>query len=483
MELLGLADRLRRELDGYTAASVAEAVGRVGLSAIDREQRAPAVRHACTQPGRIPLLTRLFLLGHQLSEEEYVEAMPTVPLEEAIESGLMTRDVKATIAIRPVAIPDRHGGGELLIASDLGPLQDCLPAHDHVMPVGGATKTLAAMTAFEPGQSVLDLGAGCGYHALVAARSGARAVAADISRRALDFTELNAAMAGLRVETRLGSLFDSSPERFDRIVANLPFVITPPAVREVIGTYEYRDAGADDDEILKDVLVSIGDHLAQDGVAWLLGNWLIDAEVDSGDFAEAWAKPVADAIGAREAWVVLRDAVDPAQYAEMWLKDVGITGSAFSMAYCRWLKSIEAGSIGFGCLTLGADDGPQRFEDYRGPVGDSFGDAWQNRRLAAAPENELLKTHLVGNGLVEKRLHTPGVADPWHIALLGLGREIPVSGEVAGFVGACDGELSAGQIIGALSGLLDTPVEDMRAAILPMVRELIGAGMLVEHRG
>ncbi|WP_182353917.1 DUF7059 domain-containing protein [Flaviflexus huanghaiensis] len=481
MELSRLVDRLRGELEGYTVAGVAESVGRVGLAALDREQRAPAIRHACALPGRIPLLTRLLLLGHQLTEEEYTEALPTIPLDEAIDAGFMTEHIKAAIAVRPVAIPERHGSGELLIASDLGPLQDCLPAHDHVMPVGGATKTLAAMTAFDASQHVLDLGTGCGYHALVAARSGANAVAVDISERALAFTQFNAAMAGLTVETRQGSLFEPVPEKFDRIVANLPFVITPPEVRRVIGTYEYRDAGAEGDDILMEVLANVGNHLSENGIAWLLGNWLIHADLDSPTFATTWSKTIATAIGNREAWIVLRDAVDPAQYAEMWLKDTGMTGSAFTMAYFEWLKNIAAESIGFGCLTLGPQDGPQRFEDYRGSMADSFGDAWRNRHLAASEDDALLATHLVANGLVEKRLHTPGVSDPWHISLLGLGREVPVSGEVAGFVGACDGELSVGQIIGALSGLLNTPVDEMMAAILPSARELIGAGLLVEY--
>ena len=481
MNLTGVADRLRLELADYTVAGVNTALGRTGVAAIEREQRVPGILHASRQPGRLPLLVKLFLLGHALTAEEYEVALPSIPQEEAIDTGLVTKDIKARIALRPIAVPERHGGGELIIASDLGPLQGCSPEHDHVMPVGGATKTLAAITSYEPGQSVLDLGTGCGYHALLAARAGARVVATDVSERALDFARLNAALAGLTIETRLGSLYEPVPERFDRIVTNPPFVVTPPSVRAIIGTYDYRDAGVDGDSLLTSILTGVEDHLTDDGVAWMLGNWLVDAEVDSGEFGVAWQDPVREWIGDREAWVVLRDATDPAQYAEMWLRDAGITGSAFTMAYCSWLKEINADSVAFGYITVGALPGPQRLEDYRGPIGDSFADAaWQNRRLAALSDDALMSKHLRTNGVVEKRLHTPGQADPWFIALSGHGREIPVSAEAAGFVGACDGELSVAQIIGALAGLLDASTDDMVHAVLPTVRELIGAGLLVD---
>lgn len=479
--LLDLADRLCTDLEEYTLHAIRGALGRAGTAALEREQPIPGIRHARFQEGRVPLLARLFFLGHRLTEEEYEQALPSIPLDEGVAAGLVTREITARIAIRPIPVPERHGGGEVLIASDLGPLQGRAPEHDHVMPVGAATKTLAAMAGYEPGHTVLDLGAGCGYHALLAARAGARVVATDVSQRALDFTALNAALAGVTVETRLGSLYDPVPERFDRIVTNPPFVITPESVREIIGTYEYRDAGEDGDSLLRDILCGVTDHLTDDGVAWMLGNWLIDAEADSVELANVWADRIREWIGDLEVWVVLRDAIDPGRYAEMWLQDAGITGSAFAQAYGAWLEEITTGSVGFGYITVGAKAGPQRLEDYRGPIENTFADAvWQNRYLTELPDETLLDTHLTGTGIVEKRLYTPGQEDPWLISIAGHGREMVVSAEVAGLVGACDGELSVRQIIGALSNLLDVRETDLRQALLPTVKDLIGAGMLTD---
>jgi len=50
---------------------------------------------------------------------------------------------------------------------------------------------------------------------------------------------------------------------------------------------------------------------------------------------------------------------------------------------------------------------------------------------------------------------------------------------VAAAVGACDGELTLGQVTGALAGLLDVGEGEIRARLLPVVRSLVEDGMLL----
>jgi hypothetical protein len=47
---------------------------------------------------------------------------------------------------------------------------------------------------------------------------------------------------------------------------------------------------------------------------------------------------------------------------------------------------------------------------------------------------------------------------------------------LAGFVGACDGELSVGQILDALGSLLDR--DDVHTEYLPKIRTLVTEGFL-----
>ncbi|MET0839290.1 MAG: transferase, partial [Marmoricola sp.] len=48
----------------------------------------------------------------------------------------------------------------------------------------------------------------------------------------------------------------------------------------------------------------------------------------------------------------------------------------------------------------------------------------------------------------------------------------------AALVGACDGELTVDQILGALGHLLERDTDDLRAAYLPVVRDLVTEGFL-----
>ncbi|HZU61928.1 MAG TPA: HemK2/MTQ2 family protein methyltransferase [Solirubrobacteraceae bacterium] len=79
------------------------------------------------------------------------------------------------------------------------------------------------------GRTVLDLCTGSGMLAVTAALEGAaRAVAVDVSRRALLSARLNAAVNGVRVHTLRGDLFDPvAGQRFDLIVSNPPYVPGP----------------------------------------------------------------------------------------------------------------------------------------------------------------------------------------------------------------------------------------------------------------
>jgi hypothetical protein len=237
------------------------------------------------------------------------------------------------------------------------------------------------------------------------------------------------------------------------------------------------------------VVRGAADHLAPGGVAQLLGNWEVRGDL------EAARQRVLDWAGPLDVWVVERDLLDPAQYAETWVRDGGAQpGTARYRSLVRaWLEDFAARgvtAIGAGYVTLRAPRGTatlRRFEHLDGAVGSGIGAAIEAGLAAhdlqrALPDDALADTVLVvAPDVTEHRHYWPGDADPTVIELrqgTGFARVRRVDTVAAAVVGACDGELPVGAIADAVARLLDADPDDTRAAVLPVVRELWFEGFL-----
>jgi len=400
------------------------------------------------------------------------------------------------VDLRPYAFLDAAGAGSWWIASDPGELATggALPV-DHVLGVGGASATLAGLQLPDPVGSTLDLGTGCGIQAMHASRRSERVVATDISERALGYARLNAALNGIgNIEFRLGSLFEPvAGERFDRILSNPPFVITPrdPAVP----AYEYRDGGLEGDAIVEAVVAGAADHLVPGGVAQLLGNWEYRRGEPGLERAAGWARDAG--LGA---WLIEREVQDPARYAETWIRDGGTRPSdpGYEPLVGAWLDDFArrgVSAVGFGYLLL-RHPAPgvaalHRVERLDAPLDRET--AGLGTHLAAAlaahdwqadrDDDAVLAARLVvAPDVTEERSHWPGDADPSVLRLRQGGafrRELRVGTELAAIVGACDGELMLGAIVQAVAELLDLDAVELRRVTVAEVRELLIAGILL----
>jgi SAM-dependent methyltransferase len=480
---------LRRDLAPWTNDAIAELVGDRAVAALDREQLVPA-RLAARAVGDEPvaLLTRLFALGETLTVAQVDRALPALTTEGAAASGLVATaglnpedQVRALVDLRPYETEDHRWW----IASDLGEavtgegLMD-----DHVLGVGGASLTLASVAIRTPVTRALDLGTGSGIQALHASTHAARVTATDTSARALEFARFNAALAGVDLDLRHGSLLEPvAGERFDLIVSNPPFVITPPGAP----SFEYRDGGLPGDSLMGTLVRSLGGALTPGGVAQLLGNWEI-----RGDWRERWEAWL-DGTGL-DAWVVQRDVLDAAQYAETWLRDAGVVPergrAAFDDAYEAYLADFDrrgVREIGFGMVLLrrpgGAGPTLHRLESLEGPVSAPLGPTLAatltaHDRLERLGDDALRDERLTVAGDVTREVYgRPLLADPAHILIRqggGFGRAVRADTALAGFVSACDGELTVGQILGALEALGVDHAQDL----IPAIRELVETGFL-----
>lgn len=506
---------LRRDLIAadYRVETVAERVGPAAQQALAREEAVPARRVVGEDTDPLAVLVRLFMLGDGVRRAAVDAALPSLGTEGLVALGLadvagVGRDdqVCARVDVEPQAIADDAGEGAWWVVSDHGELAlggEVLPV-DHVLGVGTASMTLIeAVLPPAPGDAVADVGCGSGIQSLHLSRFTDRLTATDASSRAGAFARVTFALNDVKAEVSIGDLLDPlGGARVDRLVSNLPFVITPR--RSGVPAYTYRDAGEVGDGFSARMMREAPAHLADGGIAQFLANWEVLDGATWDERLRSWVDHAADTAAAAgdvvDVWVVQRELADPALYAEAWIAD-GVRPSRDTATawYRAWLddfagRGVEA--IGFGIVTMRrrrAGYAPLRRYDDRpealpAALRDGLGAGLAGHDALAAlgalsGDAALLGARLaVADGVVERREYEPGAADPSTVHLVDtrrFGRMIRASVALGGVVGACDGELPVAAITSAVADLLNEGEGRIRSQVLPSLRRMVAEGMLV----
>ncbi|ALV46999.1 SAM-dependent methyltransferase [Arthrobacter alpinus] len=509
----------------YTVDGVAALLGDDANQALARDQTVPATLALRNDQDALATVVKLWLLASDVPADLLAQALPGASIETLTHLGLIepapeSGMVRAAVDLRPYGWPAAHEGEKdinLWVSSDLGAHQrPGVLRKDHVLGIGQASLTLAQGTIRRDVDHALDLGTGCGIQLFHLLHHAKTVVATDISERALAFTRfnlaLNAPQLGLtdadfdknnpqaRVSLRLGSLLEPvAGESFDLVVSNPPFVITPRHRGEQSSDqFTYRDGGMAGDAIVATLVRELPSILKPGGTAQMLGNWEVtnDSTVDAENQAQWHARPAQWLAAGTEAWFIQREQVSPGGYAETWLQDAsqGRDSAAYIDAYEDYLLDFASRNvvgIGFGYILLrrpavGEEPSEPRFEEIlypiEQPVGPHLADAldqlqWLKQRPNIADE------HLLSaSDVTEERHQKPGAEHPGVILLrqgAGLRRTNLLSTELAGFVSASDGDLTAGQIIGALAVLLERDDPEFVDALSSDVRNLIRDGFLI----
>ena len=488
-----LFERLAADLDaaGFTVDGLSALWGADAAGALERGHRVPALR---ASGGDTPLavLARVLLLGGSASEAELDRALPTLAAAGARELGLVDAEGVALLDLRPYSAVDDAGVVAWHIVSDLGELTvGGALREDHVLGVGGASSTLSRLMMPLEVDTALDLGTGCGIQALHLRRHARRVVATDLSLRAVEMAARTLAVNAVDgVELRTGDLFAPvAGERFDHIVSNPPFVITPrdPDVPR----YEYRDGGAVGDALVEAVVTSVEQHLEPGGVAQLLGNWEYHGPEGGLDRVSGWLGTTG-----LDAWIVERERQSVEQYAETWIRDGGTRPGTrdFDWLYTAWLDDFAARgvtAVGFGYVTLrrpvAGSPTLRRLEHLDGPVSSALGSHLlaslrAHDELAVLDDAALAARSLeIAPDVTERRHYWPGQEHPTVMQLVqggGFARAIELDTALAAVVGACDGELPLGVVCDAVAQITEVDAAELTAEVLPKVRELVFGGLL-----
>jgi protein-L-isoaspartate O-methyltransferase len=456
---------------------VAGLLGSRAHEALGRNETVPGLRRT-TDGWPLATLTRLFLLQAAVPLADAERALPRV-LGDLESEGFVERsagEVRALLDIRPYATDDTH----LWVASDLTPGLDGAPvrvAADHVLGISPAAVSLAKLTLRDPVGSALDLGTGCGVQALHLTAHADQVVATDVNPRALRLARFNAALNAMpAIDVRDGSLFDPVVgEAFDLIATNPPFVISPATGERLV----YRDSGLPGDSVVERIVRDAAAHLNPGGWLQVLANWAIHRDLPWDERVATWVSDDCAAL------VVQREVLDPAAYVELWLEDAGLHGNPdYLQRYDAWLGWFEEQGIegiGFGWINLHLADHASEYLDWPYAVEQPVAAAIRDWGAAAAHplgEHDHLTLRV---DVIQETSGQPGAEDPETIVLRqqrGLRRARRVDTVEAAIAGACDGDLSIGQILDAVASLVEHDPAELRTTYLPAVRELLAEGFL-----
>ncbi|MCK7641574.1 methyltransferase [Corynebacterium sp. P6145] len=381
---------------GFTESGVSAQLGAATTAALFRGESAAVLRatDGPGDPGRAELI-RVFLLQRPTGLRELTELLGTRTVGLLDDAGVLeheagTGGVRIAVDVRPRSID----GADRWVFADPDPaVSDRAPGPDHVPGVGAASLSLLQATPTTPVDSVLDLGTGCGIQLLGQLNCAQRMTATDIHGRALDFAEATLAGTGVpvtregrrvsrtessgggvaMVDLRRGSWFEPvSGMRFDRIIANPPFVVSPG------GGFVYRDSGLDLDAASQLVVSGAVEHLKPGGTAHLLASWVHTTESSWTQRVASWIPDTGVA-----AWVLQRDVADPELYVGTWLRDGSVDprspeGARRTVEWLDHFADNGVTGVGFGFVALQRidDDLPSEVtaEDFRSNDTSGLGD-------------------------------------------------------------------------------------------------------------
>ena len=388
----GAAERLGRALRrlGYSEDALLDLLGDDAYSSDPADLLVSERRLPDTKLG---IAARLLFLQRPVARADAERALGARGLEALATTRLVRL---ARSAARPVArVSPIH---DLLLASDgFSSGRDDPP--DYVATYTPTSRLADALTPRPRVGRALDVGAGPGVHALLAARHARHVVATDVNRRALRFTDLNAALNGIdNVETRHGSLFEpAGSERYGLIVCNAPFVVSPDR------RWSYRDGHLPADELSEQLVRGAAARLAPGGWATLLVSWLVRDGRAPHLRPVRWARATAC-----DAWILALHEADPLEHAVAW--NDHLSGSELDHALERWtayFAGLGARRIVEGAVLLRRVDGdPSVRVDEVDPdeleaAGAQIRRAFAGRRLT---DDELLGARLVRGTSVEESL-------------------------------------------------------------------------------
>lgn len=473
--------RILREM-GYTTEAIGETMDLdEPAGPLSRDIDVHALLRRTEESTPYNTLVRLFILARPVSTNDAGKILEPFRLEDLMALGLLRHDpdgIRAEASLMPM--------GDIMLASDFWPyVLNRRTRDDFVLGVGPTSLALAHLTVRRKVRLALDLGTGSGFQGIMSAGHSGRVIGTDINARALNFAGFNARLNAVdNLELMQGSLLEPVQDRrFDLVVSNPPFVISPRAC------YQYRDSGMEGDGVSEHVIRGVPGLLDEGGYGTILFNWHHKDRNDWSDRPHAWISS-----GGCDALLLRLESRDPITYATSWLaRDTSITAGSFPAVLDEWLSYYDRlgiGMISYGAIVLRKKQGINWFlkdtiphDKPTYPCGDQIQRIFAAQDVLECTENLLERRFvLVDEHELSQTLNAQD--GTWKVSSAQLRQTdgIPFTGNVdrlmATVIAGCTGERTMGEIVQDLAGALKMGPEQIVEPCIEVMRKLLQKGFL-----
>jgi len=436
------------------------------------------------EPDRLNILFRWFWIGSPVEKAIAQQFIPERILELMLRSGMLAEEegnLTSEVRISPF--------NEFFILSDHAVARTGALRTDTVLWPNPTSMLCYHLAMQAPVERTLDFGTGNGILALAAAGHSGSVIATDLNPRAAEFCRFNAALNGItNIEYREGNAFEPvKGERFDLILANPPFFVTPK-VRRV-----YSDNGMELDGFCRNLIRQAPEHLTEKGYCQMLVEWV---QLKGQPWRERLGKWF-EGLGC-DVWVMvdyMRSALDYALIRVQEDRDeLGDPGAqaALTSSWQKYFEEREVEAIFGGIIVMRRREGRNwvRMEELQSMPTRPFGDFM--RRVFES--RDYLETH-TDEELLESRPVLPQSArlfkqftispDGWQLTSvdLQLGEGLPyrlaLQPQVADFVGLCDGKRTLGEIADTTAAAVSVDPGLVRRESCKIIRQVADKGMVL----
>jgi len=426
------------------------------------------------------MLIRWFVVGEPVAQSAAEQCVPSDVLQLLTSCELL--ELTGDYLASPVMFAPFEGFW--IVTDTYAHLTSGSGEHDVLM-INSTTLFLLNLAIRTPCRSLLDLGTGCGVVAIAGSQFAEKVTATDLSSRACAFARFNAWLNGASVEIVTGDLFQPvAGRRFERILSNPPFYITPSSNRM------FAENPMKLDGFCRNLVKQAPAYLEEGGFLQMLCEWpKIEGQPWEERLAEWFEGTGCDAV------VCAGGGYDPIRYAETRLPVVNAPSGteADYRKFEEWVnfyKSEKVEAIHSGFLTMRRRSGQNwvHFERVSSEPSMPLGDAMLHRfalRDQPLSDEQLRNSRLQVAEGVQLTQIVEFADQQWrrpHMIRMeqasGLRLVVELTPEVADFVTELDGSKPLGEMVDRLAQETQAPPEKVQAECLSMVRKWLDRGFV-----